>query len=71
MLHQEEDVVAVHQPLLLCLQKQSHTVLFVGQNHNNYRKHGFYYSCWQMEDIGKQISALFSPRVTFAMYLIF
>lgn len=41
MLHQEEDIVAVHQPLFLCLQQQSYAVLFVGQNHNNYTKQGF------------------------------
>lgn len=72
MLHQEEDIVAIHQPLLLCLQQQSHAVVFVGQNHNYYTKQGFYYSCWRiLLDIVEQISALFSPRVTFAMYLIF
>lgn len=69
MLHQEEDIVTVHQPLLLCLQQQSHAVLFVGQNHNNYIKPGILLLL--LEDIVEQISALFSPRVTFAMYLIF
>lgn len=48
MLHQEEDVVALHQPLLLCLQQQSHRVVFVGQNHNNYTKRGFSYSLFML-----------------------
>lgn len=40
MLHQEEDVVAVHQALTLSLQQQGHGVVPVRQHHNNWKGEG-------------------------------